>query len=647
MADFPLDSHQDAKVSIDEQERQAKGSLQYLLENRPMIPITRHNTLTFKICGEEGFALIAKDLWEAKGSADIICWGFDPGMELDRTGDTWPRGMRYGNLLELIASRDDPVKVRLLVWCDSNAIVYKQANNIPGYTDHSDYYSMSSDYDGKDRQDYCVEWWKNNLPGGKNLAGKNKNLQVAFREVTKADALALLAMTGPTLTEQVEDDRGFQEEKGFEYTGSHHQKPILIDYDYDEGSKAIGYVMGLNSVTDYWDRMAHEVDDPLREWWSSDQLKGETEHQTAAEGKASSSVYKHIKPYQDYACRIQGPALKQLKYNFERAWAATIGQPLPYEDVMPAEWAKTVKAEGNPAHLVQIVRTQAHERDKSIKELYFQASSHAYNYIYIENQYFIYPQFVRNLKTHRKTFADEWAAKSKQPISEMPRLYIFIVIPHPERDDMTPRTYDMLSELGHGQTVGGTNEMPGQAALMDKGKDDWKYPDSVQKGRSTWVLDRPSVEDLEKTHGIDVTIARLRTSGPDANSNMAYREIYIHSKLMIIDDAFITVGSANMSQRSMSVDSEINIAATGTLYAKDLRERVFELLSGGKVNYSGDPKDTADAFGSWQYVMANNKNQRKSKQPMSGFLLQFEEHRSTTSMQASIDVPTSNDTAFG
>jgi hypothetical protein len=72
VADFPLESHQAAKVAIDEQERQAKGSLQYLLENRDMIPITRHNTLTFKICGEEGFKLIAKDIWEARESVDII-----------------------------------------------------------------------------------------------------------------------------------------------------------------------------------------------------------------------------------------------------------------------------------------------------------------------------------------------------------------------------------------------------------------------------------------------------------------------------------------------------------------------------------------------------------------------------------------------
>jgi phosphatidylserine/phosphatidylglycerophosphate/cardiolipin synthase-like enzyme len=644
VAHFPLKTHKHAKVAIDEQTRQAKSSLQYLLEDRDKIPITRGNTLTFMICGEDGFRAIAKDLWEAKETADIICWGFDPAMELDRSGDVWPRGLRYGDLLTLIATRDNPVKVRLLVWYDPDPVVWQGANNIPGYTDHSDYYpnkwALSSPYDSKDRQDYCVEWWAKNLPGGRSRAGQNSNLQVALRSVARNDATALLNMQAPTVRED-EDTRGKIEEAGFEMAGSHHQKPILIDYDYEQGSKAIGYVMGLNSVTDYWDRAAHELDDPLREIWTSGSLKGEADHQQKAEGKAGDAVYKHAKPYQDYACRIQGPTLAQLKYNFENAWATAKGDPLPFPTTPPKPPAKILTVAGNPAHLVQIVRTQAHELEKSIKEVYFQASSHAYNYIYIENQYFFYPEFARNLTKTRAQFRDDWVAKSHKPITEIPKLYMFIVIPHPERDEMIPRTYDTFSELGHGQKVGDINEMPEQGALMDKGKVDWSYPDSHKGTKGGQVLDRPSVQDLERTLGLEVSVARLRTSGFDAKGNMAYREIYIHSKLMIIDDAFITLGSANLNQRSMSVDSEINIAATGQLYASDLRERVFSLLSKDNPG-SGDPKVLPVAFKKWNDLMVSNKEQRQQGLPMKGFLLQFEDHRSTTSLLGSIEVPPSN-----
>jgi len=36
--------------------------------------------------------------------------------------------------------------------------------------------------------------------------------------------------------------------------------------------------------------------------------------------------------------------------------------------------------------------------------------------------------------------------------------------------------------------------------------------------------------------------------------------VYIHSKLMIVDDSFVTIGSANTTNRSMGLDTEINIS---------------------------------------------------------------------------------------
>ena len=38
------------------------------------------------------------------------------------------------------------------------------------------------------------------------------------------------------------------------------------------------------------------------------------------------------------------------------------------------------------------------------------------------------------------------------------------------------------------------------------------------------------------------------------------RATYIHSKLMIVDDRFLTVGSANLTNRSMAVDTELNVS---------------------------------------------------------------------------------------
>lgn len=246
----------------------------------------------------------------------------------------------------------------------------------------------------------------------------------------------------------------------------------------------------------------------------------------------------------------------------------------------------------------------------------------------------------------RKKFREDWVKKSGKSIAEMPQLHLFVVIPHPERDQMIPRTYETLSGLGYVKTVDGLDAMPEQAALSDEGNREPAGSDSRGASTGGQVLDRPSVEQLQQQLGLKVAVARLRTSGPDANGDMAYREIYIHSKLMIVDDVFITVGSANLNLRSMSVDSEINIAATGSIYAEDLRKRAFALHSGGDILGSGDQKQLPMEFKRWNQRMKKNRDiEFDATQPMQGFLLPFEDHRSSRIIVGQVDVPSSNETA--
>lgn len=53
--------------------------------------------------------------------------------------------------------------------------------------------------------------------------------------------------------------------------------------------------------------------------------------------------------------------------------------------------------------------------------------------------------------------------------------------------------------------------------------------------------------------------------------------VYIHAKLMIVDDVFLTLGSANLANRSMTVDSELNatwVAEPGDVALHDAIRRV-------------------------------------------------------------------------
>ncbi|MEQ5839715.1 phospholipase D-like domain-containing protein [Paraburkholderia acidicola] len=668
-----LDSHRAMDVAIDEAGKSAQGSVQWLLEkdiDKDAMPTTG-NDVKFLVCGQEGFESIANDLIAAKKSVDICCWGFDPGMELVRSmsaptacwaGDphvsaqpypgVWPRGIVYGALLEEITKRaDNPVTVRLLLWYDGDGS--KVQNSMPGFTDvpvsgvwHPiQRLGMQQDppYTNPTRNQYCIDWWKRNLPDGKSGGGSNPRLQIVLRSISKADVQALIAAdpkeqdAPSTHTEgTTEWLGGVSEKKLLEEYPSHHQKPILIDYDYDDGSKAVGYVMGLNSITDYWDRTAHQIDDPLRETWKPSYVDSELKHEQETQdpkGPLSTAVYSQTNPYQDYACRLVGKALKRLHQNFVNGWNLFAPPKLQATELKDLP-SRIPSGEDNPAQQVQIVRTQAHEREKTIKKLYYQATSFARNYIYMENQYFFYPEFARHVKQERQKFHDAWAKLANKPQQDAPMLHLFVVIPHPQDPGMIPRTYDSLAELGH------SDAMKGQSDLVSKKKVYQTYKND--RGENTFHPQ--SLQELQDTIGLKVTIARLRTSGM-VSGQMAYREIYIHAKLMIVDDVFVTVGSANMDQRSMSVDSEINVGVTGQALASGLRERVFSLMSNGKISAPCDRDHIPDVFKAWNDLMDHNNDLRQHQKPMEGFLLPFMDQRSKTVLHASIDTPSSTETA--
>lgn len=51
--------------------------------------------------------------------------------------------------------------------------------------------------------------------------------------------------------------------------------------------------------------------------------------------------------------------------------------------------------------------------------------------------------------------------------------------------------------------------------------------------------------------------------------------VYVHAKVAIIDDAWLTVGSANLNEHSMFNDTEVNIVTDDAALARNLRERLW------------------------------------------------------------------------
>jgi phosphatidylserine/phosphatidylglycerophosphate/cardiolipin synthase-like enzyme len=667
------------KVHIDELSCQATSTVQWFLENRSTThPVTHNNELEVFICGEKAFADIAEKIKAAKHSIDICCWGFDPGMELVRgKGTTWPRGETYGDLLIAAAKRKPKVTIRLLVWYSK--IGSPAAMNMPGHSHGTHpwrrYVSGSHEADqigamrsvsllqehyrtpkltllaagtpnrgtgamrpitpeslsAMAREEYCHSWYRAAFSGVLHgIMIQTRAGDPAFIEKSLAGEKYKPGGLG-----ELEAER-----EGMVRVGTHHQKTLLIDYDYMDGAKAVGYVKGLNSVTDYWDTEDHLIEDPKRE------CGGERETGEAVQvdqEKKADAGFKTFKPYRDYACRISGAALASVQANFVRAWDRAGGISL-CEDL--ATIPSALKRKGIPgAHSsIQIIRTQPEEQDKTAKEMYFLATdvaAAATGYLYIENQYFQYQEWAERLIQARKNVMARWKAAGPatgKTKGDMPLLHVFIVMPVAERGQMVPRTYDTLAVLGQ---QGG---MTGQSALIEKenkrvhtgvSRDDMGKPTGAVYTKPTVVeyangIDKPSIAALEQKYGLKVAVAMLQTSGMDGR-RMRYREIYIHSKLLLVDDSFFSLGSANLNQRSMAVDSEINLATNDARRAKDLRQKIWGKLSGGTVDgKNGSPAEIKEASREWVKTMKLNLGRKLDSQSMIGLLLPLQDNRSAT-----------------
>ena len=99
---------------------------------------------------------------------------------------------------------------------------------------------------------------------------------------------------------------------------------------------------------------------------------------------------------------------------------------------------------------------------------------------------------------------------------------------------------------------------------------------------------------------------------PDSPAGKPWTPVYIHSKLMIVDDVFTTHGSANINTRSMQVDSELNIAHEWTSVTQELRRRLWDLHTDGM----GAQDDPEEAFEAWQDIITENKERQSKNLPL-------------------------------
>ncbi|ELY5929041.1 phospholipase D-like domain-containing protein [Cronobacter turicensis] len=557
--------------------------------------------------GEEAFAAVYHAIANAQKSVDIICWGFQPSMYFVRDG----KSPCIGELLVKLA-REKNVEVRVLGWeMPLNAAGLGGEANLPGkgairIKDRAGQSATDEQYA------YDRDWFSKYSLSGEWSDHKLRNGQAGIAEIAAAPAnrrAEKLQSCNPLFV-----GRGFDGSDRAEImyqaalnsvdkdisagtvmtlgsSATHHQKTVLVDYELPEA--AVDFVMGHNMLDEYWD-----TDDHSSKFRGDDKVPPNM----GPRGKW---------PRQDMSSLVTGPVLEHLHQNFATAWQRETGQ-----DLIALRNAKAVAKElkprpgfGTPV-MAQILRTQAQEERRDIEKLYLQNVNNATQFIYIENQYFRWPPLAEAIKKAAQTQVTAGRTPEKDG-----SLHVFVVtnVTDEAIGSGTLNTQRMLDSLGRSDTISGVVKMQQITRLIKSSSDQpVTYVDPAKSRNNDMELSR-KIKEIDESKifpedrpGLKIHVCSLVAKDSPPHDWMP---IYVHSKVMIINDVFMTNGSANINTRSMQVDSEMNIAHEWAGVTQSLRRRLWNMHTAGL----GAQDDPEDAFDVWEKLLNRNSSLQRSE----------------------------------
>ncbi|RXG90064.1 VTT domain-containing protein [Bradyrhizobium zhanjiangense] len=204
-------------------------------------------------------------------------------------------------------------------------------------------------------------------------------------------------------------------------------------------------------------------------------------------------------PFHDVQCMVDGDAAAWLFDLAEERWRASGQQAHHRRRLGNLRWPANVPVEAE--HLpVGIARTEvvcpAGSTIKEVERSLTAAIRSATSFVYIENQF---------------TSATKIARELAQQMLRVPSLRVLVV---------TPKLHSS-----------------------------WLESQAMQNGRGAFI-------DCFSEAGV---ADRIRFVYPVSRSEDAEAAVMVHSKLMIVDDRILRVGSANLNNRSMGADSECDL----------------------------------------------------------------------------------------
>ena len=611
------------------------------------------------INGEEAFGAIYDKIENASSSIDIAIWGFQPSMYFKRKKDG--KFLRIGDLLIKMALNN--VKVRLLVWSMWGDVQTTSEDAANLGNKHYIGYGRAAKEISQEQMEYDAYWYeairgefhttfdriRNSSDGSseeldKIAAGLEERDKARFPYLWKISSdkerLKKIQYKNRRVTLFNDITNGGYSDKNLPWlaelalsaASTHHQKMVLIDYKKPE--QAVGFVMEHNMLDNYWDRSTH--------------IYGNLEAANA--GKNVNT------PLQDVSSIVTGEVLWDLNYNFCQSWDRDgFFDNRGYYDssenlTQDRKGIQRSSFKPNPnmgmdgmTLQAQIVRTYDKPRVKDIMKVYLKNIQQTTSYIYTENQYFRWPVLAEEFLSHWKNMrkgrpgpihwfvvtnsSDSGIGSGTFTTNNMLKLLgRQDVMPNVARNVNLEELETEKSRIALSNPKG-TLGVPGpldetrkarikalDAEIESRKKDLENEKQKIKKGDiAEPEEDRQFTQklgyELKDTPGIKAHICTLVADN-------AWQEVYVHSKVTIMDDTFTIISSANLNTRSMEKDTELGIILQTGEVARDLRKRLWSLHT--KKNAAANPDGMHDynvaeeAFDVWGQLMQKNREAKVS-----------------------------------
>ena len=98
--------------------------------------------------------------------------------------------------------------------------------------------------------------------------------------------------------------------------------------------------------------------------------------------------------------------------------------------------------------------------------------------------------------------------------------------------------------------------------------------------------------------------------------------MYVHAKVGIVDDRWLTIGSANLNEHSLFNDTEVNVACDDAELATATRHRLWaEHLERDVADVTGDPAALVDEV--WRPMAEEGRRRQDAGEPLTHRLVEL------------------------